>query len=70
MSDACENCDGRKCMGCVCREYDHDCADDCPVCCAGCICLTNDYEYEHRDCPRHGRDHNDLWAQNHTHHHP
>lgn len=29
----CGNCDGRGCMGCVCREYDHDCADDCPVCC-------------------------------------
>lgn len=20
-------------MGCVFREYDHDCADDCPFCC-------------------------------------
>ncbi|WP_236746153.1 hypothetical protein [Mycobacteroides abscessus] len=29
----CGNCDGRKCMGCVFREYDHDCADDCPDCC-------------------------------------
>ena len=31
---ACRNCDGRKCMGCVLREYDHYCADDCPDCCA------------------------------------
>jgi hypothetical protein len=33
-----------------------------------CICLPNDYEYdtgERRDCPRHGRDHDDLWARNH-----
>lgn len=31
----CPNCDGRKCMGCVCREPGHDCADDCPDCCVG-----------------------------------
>ncbi len=30
----CDNCDGRKCMGCVFRERDHTCADDCPVCCS------------------------------------
>ena len=30
---SCTNCDGRKCMGCVFREYDHLCADDCPECC-------------------------------------
>lgn len=30
----CRNCDGRKCMGCVFREYDHDCKHDCPDCCA------------------------------------
>ena len=29
----CCNCGGRKCMGCVFREYDHDCKDDCPECC-------------------------------------
>lgn len=29
----CRNCDDRKCMGCVFREYDHDCKDDCPMCC-------------------------------------
>ena len=29
----CPNCDGRKCMGCVFREYDHDCTRDCPTCC-------------------------------------
>ena len=29
----CENCDGRKCMGCVMREWGHECADDCPTCC-------------------------------------
>lgn len=33
VSSDCPNCDGRKCMGCIFREYDHDCADDCPVCC-------------------------------------
>lgn len=33
MRSDCSNCDGRKCMGCVFREYDHDCADDCPFCC-------------------------------------
>jgi len=32
VSSDCPNCDGRKCMGCIFREYDHDCADDCPVC--------------------------------------
>ena len=31
--ESCRNCDGLKCMGCVFREYDHDCADDCPDCC-------------------------------------
>lgn len=29
----CANCDGRGCMGCVLREWDHDCANDCPFCC-------------------------------------
>jgi hypothetical protein len=29
----CENCGGRGCMGCIFREYDHDCADNCPICC-------------------------------------
>lgn len=29
----CGNCDGRGCMGCVFREYDHDCKNDCPMCC-------------------------------------
>lgn len=29
----CCNCGGQKCMGCVFREYDHQCADDCPDCC-------------------------------------
>lgn len=24
-------------MGCVLREYDHICADDCPVCCTGTV---------------------------------
>lgn len=32
--DACHNCGGMKCMGCAFREYDHDCTDDCPMCCA------------------------------------
>jgi hypothetical protein len=30
----CRNCDDRKCMGCVFREYDHECVSDCPDCCA------------------------------------
>lgn len=30
----CENCDSRGCMGCVLREWDHDCRNDCPSCCA------------------------------------
>jgi len=29
----CTNCDGRRCMSCVCREYHERCAEDCPVCC-------------------------------------
>ena len=29
----CGNCDGHGCMGCVCREWGHDCAHDCPHCC-------------------------------------
>lgn len=29
----CQNCDGRKCMGCIFRDWDHDCNDDCPHCC-------------------------------------
>lgn len=33
LAPSCPNCDGRKCMGCIFREYDHDCADDCPLCC-------------------------------------
>lgn len=31
--DVCSNCHGRRCMGCVLRYHDHDCADDCPMCC-------------------------------------
>lgn len=31
--DSCGNCDDRKCMGCVMRDYDHECRDDCPSCC-------------------------------------
>lgn len=30
---SCANCDNRRCMGCVWREWDHECADDCPDCC-------------------------------------
>lgn len=29
----CRNCDDRKCMGCVFREYYHTCVNDCPECC-------------------------------------
>lgn len=29
----CCNCGGRKCMGCVMRDWEHHCADDCPFCC-------------------------------------
>lgn len=28
----CPNCDGVRCIGCVCRDLDHDCVDDCPNC--------------------------------------
>lgn len=31
---ACRNCNGRKCMACVCRENHDECATDCPDCCA------------------------------------
>lgn len=30
---SCCNCGGVKCMGCVFREWGHDCEDDCPECC-------------------------------------
>jgi hypothetical protein len=33
LNQPCSNCDDRKCMGCIFREYNHDCADDCPFCC-------------------------------------
>ena len=33
LEPICDNCGGQKCMGCVLREYNHDCADDCPECC-------------------------------------
>lgn len=33
QQDKCRNCNDRKCMGCVFREYGHDCQDDCPNCC-------------------------------------
>lgn len=39
VTAACSNCDDRRCMGCVCREWDHDCANDCPECCEGVIYL-------------------------------
>jgi hypothetical protein len=29
----CGNCDERLCMGCVLREWEHECANDCPDCC-------------------------------------
>lgn len=32
-SPDCQNCQGRGCMDCVFRVYDHECADDCPSCC-------------------------------------
>lgn len=31
--DCCVNCGGQQCMGCVFREYDHTCSNDCPDCC-------------------------------------
>ncbi|WP_074850595.1 dATP/dGTP pyrophosphohydrolase domain-containing protein [Tsukamurella tyrosinosolvens] len=31
--DECSNCDGRKCMDCVCRHYHDACVEDCPQCC-------------------------------------
>jgi hypothetical protein len=33
LLEPCINCDDRKCMGCIFREYYHDCADDCGFCC-------------------------------------
>ena len=29
----CRNCDGRKCMECVCRIWHEECQQDCPDCC-------------------------------------
>lgn len=29
----CANCDDRKCMSCVLREWHDVCEDDCPECC-------------------------------------
>ena len=29
----CKNCDGRHCMSCVMRIWDHICQNDCPICC-------------------------------------
>ena len=29
----CANCDSRKCMSCVLRDYHDECEDDCPHCC-------------------------------------
>lgn len=34
QNSSCRNCDDRKCMGCVFRDWDHTCADDCPDCCS------------------------------------
>lgn len=30
---ACRNCDDRRCMACVLREWHERCEDDCPSCC-------------------------------------
>lgn len=35
----CVNCDGRKCMDCVCRIWHDECKDDCPECCDPCYCM-------------------------------
>ena len=37
---SCDNCDDRLCMGCIFREYDHECADDCPDCCEDGVCVS------------------------------
>lgn len=42
----CPNCDGVKCMGCVTRDPDHTCADDCPACCNGLVGLI-DFHFPH-----------------------
>jgi hypothetical protein len=34
LDGSCCNCGGVKCMGCVLRDWGHDCEDDCPECCA------------------------------------
>src|ERR1035437_2483450 len=43
----CTNCDGRLCMGCVLRVYEHECRPDCPFCCACPKCDA----VELRHCP-------------------
>lgn len=40
LAFSCMNCDGRRCMGCIFREYDHECADDCPDCCVDGNCVA------------------------------
>lgn len=30
---SCTNCDNRKCMECVCREWHEKCRENCPSCC-------------------------------------
>ena len=42
----CENCDGRRCMSCVCREYHDECPECCSAepCCGTCQAITRDRE--------------------------
>lgn len=48
---SCQNCDGVKCMGCVFREYDHTCRDDCPFCCSPGQADTEDEVGVQARCP-------------------
>ncbi|WP_100498689.1 hypothetical protein [Mycobacteroides abscessus] len=62
----CGNCDGRKCMGCVFREYDHDCADDCPDCCttARTPRVVDRLGVDERGSRWRDRDGDEYWFQN------
>ena len=37
LSEKCRNCDDRKCMACVLREWDGDHGENCPNCCESSI---------------------------------
>lgn len=43
---SCPNCDGRLCMGCIFREWDHGCVKDCPDCCENGICVEREAVFD------------------------